>query len=294
MNKSKTKQGTCPGCGDKTLIRDSQTGEIACTLCGMVLEEELELSDKQEWRAYTQEEWEKRSRAAPKLGQSTQIGDEYGSRGIRKFPSSKMKRLKKQDYRTRIDAKTKHLNRAKNELDRLSDKLHIPKHIRELSKQLYQQVLDKNAVRGRTVEAVAAAVLYLACRKSFIPRKLSRFAQHSPFDKKEITRIYRFLLRKLDIKISRPGYPQALESVLGMLQVSEKTRRKSFEILTEVQKRKIVAGKNPWGIAAAVTYIACEITNEKITQIEIAYVADVTDVTIRNRYPEIKEKLNIQ
>ncbi len=293
MNKSKTKQGTCPGCSNKTLIRDSRTGEVACTFCGMVLEEGLELSNKPR-RAYTREQWEKTSQTAPDLGQSTKIGDEYGSRGIRKPLSLKMRRLKKQDYRTRIDRKTKHLIRAKNELDRLSDKLHIPKHIRELSKQLYQQVLDKNAVRGRTVEAVAAAVLYLACRKNFIPRKLSRFAQHSPFDKKEIGMIYRFLLRKLEIKISRPGHPQALESVLGMLQVSEETRRISFEILTELQKIKIVAGKNPWGIAAAITYIACIKTNEKITQIEIAYVADVTDVTIRNRYPEIKEKLNIQ
>lgn len=293
MNKSKIKPGTCSGCGNKDLIRDSQTGEVVCTFCGMVLEERLELSNKPK-RAYTREEWEKTSQAAPNLGQSTEIGDDYDSRGIRKHPSSETRRLKKRDYRTRIDARAKHLIRAKKELDRLSDKLYVPKHVHELAKQLYQQVLNKNTVRGRAVEAMAAAVLYLACRMKFIPRKLSRFAQHSLFDKKEIGKIYRFLLIKLNIKISRPGYPQALESVLGMLQTSEKTRRKSFEILTELQERKIAVGKNPWGIAAAVTYIACLITNEKITQVEIADVAGVTDVTIRNRYPEIKEKLNIQ
>ncbi len=293
MNKSKIKQATCPGCGNKTLFRDSRIGEVVCTLCGIVLEERLGLSDKPK-RAYTREEWEKRSQAAPSLGQSTEIGDEYGSRGIRKPSSFEMKRLKKQDSRTRIDAKARHLIRAKKELDRLSDKLHVPEYVHELAKQLYQQALNKNAIRGRTVEATAAAVLYLACRKSFIPRKLSRFAQHSLFNKREIGKIYRFLLRKLEIKISRPGYPQALESVLGMLQTSEKTRRKSFEILTKLQERKIVGGKNPWGIAATVAYIACIKTDEKRTQEEIADIADVTEVTIRNRYKEIKEKLNIQ
>ena len=67
-----------------------------------------------------------------------------------------------------------------------------------------------------------------------------------------------------------------------------------MEILRTAEREKITAGKDPTGLAAAALYIACRKSEQKFTQKQIATAAGVTEVTIRNRYKGIKEKLNIQ
>ena len=47
-------------------------------------------------------------------------------------------------------------------------------------------------------------------------------------------------------------------------------------------------------MAAATLYIASVLCGERRTQREVADVAGVTEVTIRNRYKEIVDKLDIE
>ena len=47
-------------------------------------------------------------------------------------------------------------------------------------------------------------------------------------------------------------------------------------------------------MAAAAIYIASVQCGERRTQREVAEVAGVTEVTIRNRYKELTEKLNLR
>ncbi len=50
----------------------------------------------------------------------------------------------------------------------------------------------------------------------------------------------------------------------------------------------------PTGIAAAALYVAALLNNEKRTQREVADVAGVTEVTIRNRYKELLKELKLK
>jgi len=52
----------CPRCGSKDLLMDVNTGEIICANCGYVIKEKVE-DLKPEWRAFSKEEKEDRSRA---------------------------------------------------------------------------------------------------------------------------------------------------------------------------------------------------------------------------------------
>src|SRR5438128_12348048 len=47
------------------------------------------------------------------------------------------------------------------------------------------------------------------------------------------------------------------------------------------------------GLAAAALYVACVLENEKKTQKEIAEIANVTEVTVRNRYKGLKDALGL-
>ena len=55
----------------------------------------------------------------------------------------------------------------------------------------------------------------------------------------------------------------------------------------------ISAGKDPMGLAAAVLYIVSQIEGETIKQADIAKVAGVTEVTLRNRTKDVKNKLSL-
>ena len=60
------------------------------------------------------------------------------------------------------------------------------------------------------------------------------------------------------------------------------------------RKREIASGRGPIGLAAATVYMASILLDEKKTQQEVASVCDITDVTIRNRYGDLVEKLDIE
>jgi Transcription initiation factor IIB (TFIIB) len=59
------------------------------------------------------------------------------------------------------------------------------------------------------------------------------------------------------------------------------------------ENKDLTSGRGPTGVAAAAIYIASIALNERRTQREVAEVAGVTEVTIRNRYKELTEKLGI-
>jgi len=82
---------------------------------------------------------------------------------------------------------------------------------------------------------------------------------------------------------------QCIARISSKLKITEKTKRFAAKILKETQERKESAGKDPMGLAAAALYLSCVKNGMSVTQREIADVAGVTEVTIRNRYKGIKE-----
>jgi transcription initiation factor TFIIB len=86
---------------------------------------------------------------------------------------------------------------------------------------------------------------------------------------------------------------KCVSKIASKVDVSMQTQRRTFDILKEAHKRGVVAGKDPMGLAAAALYVACVLEGEKKTQKEIAEVANVTEVTVRNRYKNLKETLSL-
>ena len=66
----------------------------------------------------------------------------------------------------------------------------------------------------------------------------------------------------------------------------------AHKILAAAKELKLTSGRGPTGIAAA-SYVASVLTGERKTQREIAEIAQVTEVTIRNRYKELVGTFNV-
>ena len=294
----------CPECSSKNLIHDNDTGETICGDCGLVLYEQM-LDKGPEWRAFTQQEKASRSRVGMPTsysihdkGLSTTISqidrDAFG----RKLPQStrlQMWRLRKWQIRSRVHSSTdRNLAQAMSELERLSSKVNISPPIREKAALVYRKALDRGLVRGRSINAISAAALYAACRKSGSPKALREIAEASLVDKKDVARCYRLLLQELDFRMPVSDPLTYVSKIAEKNGVTGKTQGAAITILRNAKQQRFSAGKDPMGMAAAALYIACLQNGEKITQKDIAEAAGVTEVTVRNRYKTLKKQLKIE
>ena len=180
------------------------------------------------------------------------------------------------------------------ELKRVSSFLKLPGSVEEEAARVYTMAVQRGLVRGRSMESVVAGALYAACRRHEIPRTLDELSEASGIDKKEIGRTYRFITRELGMRILPSNPIDYLPRFASALRLNAETQSKAVDILEEAQECELTSGRGPTGIAAASLYIAALINNEKRTQREVADVAGVTEVTIRNRYKELLRELDLK
>jgi transcription initiation factor TFIIB len=206
---------------------------------------------------------------------------------------SKFFRLQKWQHRIST-AIERNLKLALAELKRVSSFLKLPHAVDEEAARIYTMAVQRGLVRGRSMESVVAGALYAACRRHEVPRTLDELSEASGIDKKEIGRTYRFITRELGMRILPSNPIDYIPRFASALKLSAETQSKAVEILEKAQAIELTSGRGPTGIAAASLYVAALINNEKRTQREVADVAGVTEVTIRNRYKELLKELNLK
>jgi transcription initiation factor TFIIB len=291
----------CPECGGTRVMRDQEYAEIVCMDCGFVIE--TKLADRgPEWRAFDHEQRAKRTRVGAPLtftihdkGLSTMIDwqdrDVYG-RKLSVNQKAQVYRLRKWQRRIRVsNATERNLAFALSEISKIADSINLPKSIIETASVIYRKAVKEHLIRGRSIQGVTAAALYMACRQCNLARTLDEIAQAFGIDKKEAGRSYRFLVKELDFFIAPLKPAQYVTKFSNQLVMQGKVEEIAHKTLKAARKLKLTSGRGPAGIAAATTYIASVLTGERKTQREIAEIAQVTEVTIRNRYKELVERL---
>ncbi|GFN41058.1 MAG: transcription initiation factor IIB [Marine Group I thaumarchaeote] len=205
-----------------------------------------------------------------------------------------IERLRTWDSRSQVhEPLDRNFRQAFSELDRLKDKLAISDAVIEKTAYIYRKALDKSLVRGRSIPAMVAASLYAACRNTQTPRTLTDVANGINIKRKDVARCYRLLLRELELKMPVVDPTKCVARIASISSLNEKIKRKALEFLDEATRIGVSAGKDPMGLAAAALYLACVMLGENKTQKDIAQAAGVTEVTIRNRYKDLKEELKL-
>ena len=288
----------CPECGGN-VISDEEHGETVCADCGLVIEADS-VDRGPEWRAFDSAERDSKSRVgAPTTntmhdkGLSTNIDwrdkDAYGnSLGTRQ--RQKMQRLRKwnERFRTR-DSKERNLKQALGEIDRMASALGLPENVRETASVIYRRALDEDLLPGRSIEGVATSCVYAAARMAGVPRSLDEIAEVSRVEKSEVARTYRYVVRELGLEVKPADPEQYVPRFASSLDLSDESERRARELLRNAKEKGVHSGKSPVGLAAAAVYAASLLTNEKVTQNEVSEVANISEVTIRNRYHELLE-----
>lgn len=296
-------QVKCSECGNTRFVKDYERAELTCLNCGLVVKDRM-IDMGPEWRAFDHEQREKRARAGTPTtftihdkGLSTMIDwrnrDCFG-KDLAPRRRAQIYRLRKWQRRIRVsDAMERNLAFALSELDRMASHLGLPRNVREASAVIYRKAVEQKLIRGRSIEGVAAAALYAACRQCKVPRTLDETTEVSRVSKKETGRSYRFIARELNIAIPPTNPVDYIPRFTSQLNLSGEVQSKAIDILRHASIRGLTSGRGPTGVAAAAIYIASVSLNERRTQRDVAGVARVTEVTVRNRYKELIEKLSL-
>jgi len=180
-----------------------------------------------------------------------------------------------------------------SEIERLSSQLGIPRDVRETAALMYRKSLAKKLVRGRGIESVVAASIYLACRIHRIPRRLDEIVPETNLDRKQVGHAVRLVLSQVNIDVPLASAKDLIPRLSSDLLLEGRTVKKATEIIKNAEEKFVTIGKDPGGIVGAALYIAGILEEDRRTQREIANVSRVTEVTIRNRYKELVRVLGI-
>ncbi len=300
LKKSKKSGLTCPECGSKEILTDSSKGEKICAKCGLILNDSM-IDTQQDWRAFDSEELEKTARTGAPLTRMRHdkgIGTEIGKSKAELFKVSAGKRgqyFRIKNWQKRlVSSKDRNYGYALSELERISSALSLPSNLQEEIGAMYEKALEEGLVKGRSIEAVIGSLVYALSREYKSPRLMSEICEVSGVDKRDLGRTYRYVARKLNLRVIPAKAIDYVPRCATLLKLSDKSQVRAKQYLTQIKSEEEVSGKGPIGLAAATLYIAAIMNGEEISQRKIAEAIGVTEVTIRNRCKDIAKSLGME
>ncbi len=292
----------CQRCDKKQIITDFDSGEVFCGNCGFVVNEKLENvgyesssidSDKDTSRTGMPTTLSRND-----FGLSTVIGSKNKDVNGKSIPfsiASTIKRIRIQDNRSQFGRQSdSNFRVAFDFLQRVQDKLDVSDSVKETAAYIYRKAVEQKITMGRPIYSVVAASLYIACRQSQTLRNLSDISKVTNIKRKKIAQSYRAIVKQLDLKIPVVDQTNYVLKISNMLKISIGTKNLALKVLNKANELDMMAGRDPVGMAAASIYYSSWIRKEGFSQIRVADAAGITPVTVRNRFREIKQKMEIQ
>ncbi len=258
----------CPGCGGRELEADGE-GLLRCTACGEIID------GGPEWGSFA---------AVP----TKATGKEAVASPPDNVPATSEHLLQQWQEAVRLHGTPgRTLLVASQEIERLADVMQLPLHVREGALELVSKALRRKLVRGRQTESVATALLYASVRLEKMPLTLDEIAAESRLGRLELGRLYRGLVRELQLEIEPQVATDFLQRFARKLMLSDKTVVHARQLLRRATEAGYGQGLGPGTLAGAALYLACREAGEPRSQKQVAGVAGITEITVRTRYQEL-------
>jgi transcription initiation factor TFIIB len=171
-------------------------------------------------------------------------------------------------------------------------RLELPKQVEEDALQICRQARELNLLQGRVTQSMAAAAVFVACRAASLPFSISDITLLTRGTTKEVARHARLLVADLHLVLPSQDPSTYIPRYCAALGLPLLAQQRALAIVGEAREAGALVG-NALGYAAAAIYIACKQTRHHLTQQQIARMARVSEVTLRNRYKQLLRELNI-
>ncbi|MGA9149823.1 MAG: transcription initiation factor IIB family protein [Candidatus Nitrosopolaris sp.] len=170
----------------------------------------------------------------------------------------------------------------------LKNSLGLSERILDRAKYVITEANKKGLVRGRTYTTIVAAAVYIASRDTENPHPLHDIATIANVKRKTLARYCRTLMNKLHLNFPAIDPSKCVMRLADMINANERAKRLAAIMMNEIVNEEKSAGKNPMAVAASILYICCKKTGYHTSQSTIAKAAGITEVTLRNRFRELR------
>lgn len=290
---------SCPNCGNTNFVENSARAELICRECGTVVDEDR-VEESASPRAFSAEEKQKKARTGSPVtytkagkGIKTSIGRGSEVRNVSPEKRGQYYRMKK--WQNRVgESKDKKMQTALREIGKLVDVLNLPDTVKEETSRLYEKALEEGLIKGRRIERIVAALVYIVARNQRIPRTMNEISDEAGIEKRKLGQTYRYIAKELDLGISPVKPEDFLPRFSEELGIAGETQAQARQYILKARKENLLAGRSPGSIVAAAIYLSSQQKDQELTQTEIAGTVGVTEVTVRKGYRDLMEGLNLE
>ncbi|HEX2615880.1 MAG TPA: TFIIB-type zinc ribbon-containing protein [Nitrososphaera sp.] len=312
----------CPECS-ANLIQDHSKGEYICERCGCVVMDQVEDYGR-ESNSTDFEEKSKNTRASGStslalhdFGLRTEIASgskDYAGKSIDYQMAETMNSIRKWHIRSRIvSPQERRLSNVLTKINETCAAMSLPKLLIETSAMLYRNFESNYEAKGKSIACMAAATIYLACKKCSVVRSLEEIVEATGAtdpDRSNVklaSKYYRMMVMEMGVFTEQQApapaaasMPQPTPSLAvalaidhyisklaNMAKIDTKVERLAIDIAHKTDDHMLADGKAPNGLAAAYIYIASMLLGVNILQRDVSSLSGVTEVTIRNRCKDI-------
>jgi len=294
---------SCPECSTN-LIEDASKGECFCPSCGYVVMEQIEdfgpegISSDMEERMKNSRTGSPMSYSLHDLGLRTEIAysfKDFNGKPIDSAVAEQMQGIRRWHSRIRVASpKERRLSNVLSKINETCSALNLPKLIVETASMIYRNYENQNAAKGKSVACMAAATVYLACKRCSVVRSLEEIVEATGVSNadnsylKLASKYYRMLVMDIGgINVPRLSIDHYISKLANMAKIDVKVEKLAVDIAHKTEDHVLADGKAPNGLAAAYIYIASILLGVNVLQRDVSGLSNVTEVTIRNRCKDI-------
>jgi transcription initiation factor TFIIB len=237
---------------------------------------------------------------------------DYAGKSIDYQMAETMNSIRKWHIRSRIvSPQERRLSNVLTKINETCAAMSLPKLLVETSAVLYRNFESSCEAKGKSIACMAAATIYLACKKCSVVRSLEEIVEATGVtdqDRSSVklaSKYYRMMVMEMGVFTEKPTAPgvttqqptqiQAItlaidhyiSKLANMAKIDTKVERLAIDIAHKTDDHLLADGKAPNGLAAAYIYIASMLLGVNILQRDVSSLSGVTEVTIRNRCKDI-------
>jgi transcription initiation factor TFIIB len=280
----------CNYCKSNKIIFDDHTGEKICSNCGVVLGQEFLPAGPLTEAALNTHQF---SLASHDRNLSTIIPSSRVDANGMAIKGEQYTNIQKLRHWNKVSDTNRsyhrNLRKAFAILIRIKDRLSLSDPIVEKSAYYYRKILDMKLIKGRSISGFVTASVYTACREMGVARTLAEIAEVSNGDKVFAAKCYRLLAKQLKIRLPSMDPSYSLNRMANKAGISQRTLRHAMGMMTILKDDTVSFGKDPNALAVAVLYGACLEKGEKISQSQITKAGNISTVTLRKRFLDVKK-----
>jgi len=187
---------------------------------------------------------------------------------------------------------------AFRDISNMCDQFSLPKTISDIAKQLYKRAEEEKLLRGKSLNAVLAACIFIACRQAHVPRTFKEICHLTRVPKKTIGQCYKAMEQAFNLsqKVEDKGATKSSlvtpgtepESLLARycnhLDLPPNFQRVCADIIGLAREYGIAAGRSPVSIAGGAIYFVCHLLGHPKPSKDISGVAGTSEGTIKLVY----------